>query len=254
MPRLRLVAVTAAVAIAGLALPVYAGGLAAAGDFRQIPPYWVSAANWLNRHADHQAVLVVPGAAFGQYLWGSPLDDVLQPLTTVDWAERDLSYIGSPGNERLLDAIDQRMAAGAGSAGLTQVLARMGIRYVLVRNDLIRPGLTGAWPARISEALATSPGLVKVAQFGLPVGSATPDDAATNFDPPYPPVEIYRVPGAQPVATVQPAAGTLRVYGSPEALLTLADEGLLGQRPVLLNSDSPGLPAADEDAVTYLMP
>jgi len=83
-----------------------------------------------------------------------------------------------------------------------------------------------------------------VAQFGPPVGSATPDDAATNFDPPYPPVEIYRVPGAQPVATVQPAAGTLRVYGGPEALLTLADEGLLGHRPALLNSDSPGLPAA----------
>ncbi len=245
LPRLRAaVAVAVAVAIGGLALPAYVGGLAAAGSFGQIPSYWVNAANWLNRHAGHQAVLVVPGAAFGQYLWGSPLDDVLQPLTTVDWAERDLSYIGSPGNERLLDAIDQRMAAGDGSAGLTQVLARMGIRYVLVRNDLIRPGLTGAWPARVSQALATSPGMVKVAQFGPPVGSATPDDAATNFDPPYPAVQIYQVPGAQPVATVQPAAGTLRVYGGPEALLTLADEGLLGHRPVLLNADSPGLPAA----------
>jgi arabinofuranan 3-O-arabinosyltransferase len=243
MPRLRVVAAAAAVAIAGLALPVYVGGLEAAGAFPRIPAYWVSAANWLNRHAHRQAVLVEPGAAFGQYVWGSPLDDVLEPLTTVDWAERDLSVIGSPGNERLLDAIDQRMAAGDGSAGLTQVLARMGIRYVLVRNDLIRAGLNGAWPARISQALATSPGIVKVAQFGPPVGSATPNDAATNFDPPYPAVEIYRVPGAEPVATVQPAAGTLRVYGGPEALLALADEGLLGRRPVLLNSDSPRLPA-----------
>ena len=59
----------------------------------------------------------MPGAAFGQYLWGSPLDDVLQPLLTADWAERDLSAIGSAGNERLLDAIDQRLAAGDGSAG-----------------------------------------------------------------------------------------------------------------------------------------
>ena len=50
--------------------------------------------------------------------------------------------------------------------------------------------------------------------------------------------------GAAPVATVQPAAGTLRVYGGPESLLTLADEGLLGGRPVLLNSDGAGLPAA----------
>jgi arabinofuranan 3-O-arabinosyltransferase len=243
-PRLRPVAIAAAVAIGGVAIPAYAGGLAAAGSFGRIPSYWVNAANWLNTHAGRQTVLVEPGSAFGQYLWGSPIDDVLQPLTTADFAERDLSYIGSPGNERLLDAIDQRIAAGDGSAGLTQVLARMGIRYVLVRNDLIRTGLAGAWPSRVSQALATSPGIVRVAQFGPPVGSATPDDAATNFDPPYPAVEIYQVRGAQPVATVQPAAGTLRVYGGPEALLTLAGEGLLGHRPVLLNADSPGLPAA----------
>jgi arabinofuranan 3-O-arabinosyltransferase len=245
LPRPRAVlAAAAAVAIGGLALPAYLGGLAVAGDFRQIPPYWVSAANWLNQHAGRQAVLVVPGAAFGQYLWGSPLDDVLQPLTSADWAERDLSLIGSPGNERLLDAIDERLAAGAGSAALTQVLARMGVRYVLVRNDLARPGLNGAWPARISQALAASPGITKVAQFGAPVGTSPVGDAAAGFDPPYPPVEIYQVAGAQPVAAVQPAAGTLRVYGGPEALLTLAGEGLLGHRAVLLDSDSPGVAAA----------
>ncbi|MDX6389390.1 MAG: arabinofuranan 3-O-arabinosyltransferase, partial [Streptosporangiaceae bacterium] len=253
LPRLRVaVSAAAAVAIGALALPGYAYGLAGAGSFRQIPSYWESAANWLNRHADHQAVLVVPGAPFSQYVWGSPLDNVLQPLATVDWAERDLSTIGSPGNERLLDVIDQRLAAGAGSAGLTQVLARMGVKYVVVRNDLSRSVLNGAWPARIHEALATSPGLSRVAQFGLPVGSAAPDDAVTNFDAPYSPVEIYQVPGAVPAATVQPAAGTLRVYGGSEALLALADEGLLGSRPVLLNSDSAGLRAAASVATDSL--
>ncbi len=254
LPRPRaLLAAAAALAIGGLALPAYAGGLEVAGDFRQIPSYWVGAADWLNRHAGHQAVLVVPGAAFGQYLWGSPLDDVLQPLTTADWAERDLSLIGSPGNERLLDAIDQRLAAGDGSAALTGVLARMGVRYVLVRNDLARADLNGAWPARISQALAASPGITRVAQFGAPVGTTPAGDAAADFDPPYPPVQIYQVAGAQPVATVQPAAGTLRVYGGPEALLTLAGEGLLGHRAVLLNSDSPGLPAA-ASVVTDTLP
>jgi arabinofuranan 3-O-arabinosyltransferase len=245
LPRLRAaVAVAAALAIGGLALPAYLNGLASSGSFRQIPSYWENAANWLNQHAGRQAVLVVPGAAFGQYLWGSPLDDALQPLATVDWAERNLSTIGSPGNERLLDAIDQRLAAGDGSAGLTQVLARMGVKYVVVRNDLNRSDLEGAWPARIDEALAASPGISKVAQFGFLDGTFSPGDAVSNFDAPYPPVEIYQVAGATPVATVQPAAGTLRVYGGPEAELTLADEGLLGSRPVLLNSDSASLPAA----------
>jgi arabinofuranan 3-O-arabinosyltransferase len=231
-------------AVAGLAVPAYAGGLAARGAFPQIPGYWVSAANWLDRHAGHQAVLVVPGAAFSQYLWGSPQDDVLQPLTTVDWAERDLGAIGSPGNERLVEAIDQRLAAGDGSAGLSQVLAQMGVKYVVVRDDLLRPTLYGAWPARVNDALANSPGITRVARFGAPVGSASPGDAASAFDAPYPPVQIYQVSGAAPVASVVAASAALRVYGAPEAVLTLADEGLLHDRPVLLNSDAAGLPAA----------
>src|SRR5450756_2749313 len=168
-----------------------------------------------------------------RYVWGSPLDDVLQPLTTVDWAERNISSISTPGNERLLSAIDQQLAAGTGSAGLTQVIARMGVKYVVVRDDLDRSVLLGAWPARINQALATSAGMTRVAAFGPLVGNAAGD--ATNLDPPYPAVEIYRVAGAEPAAAVQPAAGTLRVYGAPESMLTLANADLLADRPVLLN-------------------
>ena len=90
-------------------------GLASAGSFGQVPSYWVSAADWLTAHAGNQAILVEPGAPFGQYLWGSPMDDVLQALTNVDYAERNLSVVGSVGNERLLNAIDQRLDAGDGS-------------------------------------------------------------------------------------------------------------------------------------------
>ena len=34
-----------------LAVPAAAAGLSAAGDFPAVPPYWVAAANWLNKHA-----------------------------------------------------------------------------------------------------------------------------------------------------------------------------------------------------------
>jgi arabinofuranan 3-O-arabinosyltransferase len=237
-------AAIAALAIAALAVPAYLSGLAAPGAFPRIPSYWVQAADWLNSHAGHQGVLLEPGAPFGQYVWGSTLDDVLSPLTSTDYAERDLSDIGSPGEQRLLTTIDQWIGAGQGSRGLTQTLARMGIRYVVVRNDLNRAVLAGAWPARVNQALNDSPGMSRVAQFGLEIGDPVPNDAATNFDPPYPAVEIYQVAGALPVATVQPAAGTLRVYGGPEALLTLASENLLGSRPVLINDDGAGLPAS----------
>ncbi len=241
----RTVQLIAAAGIALVALPALTIGLSQAGAFPAFPSYWVSAANWLNAHAGHQAVLEIPGARFGEYTWGRPLDDVLEPLFTGDWASDQLAAIGSAGNARLLDAIEQQLDAGQGSAGLTQLLAGMGVKYLVVRNDLDPADLYGAWPARIHDALATSPGLVKVAQFGrYKVGNATPDDSVSNFYAPYPPVEIYRVAGAAPVASVVPQADTIRVYGGPEAVLGLADEGLLDGRPVLLNSDGPGIPTS----------
>jgi arabinofuranan 3-O-arabinosyltransferase len=244
LPRLRSVtAWAAALAIGGLALPAYRGGAELAGSYTQIPSYWASAAAWLNQHAGRQAVLIEPGAPFGQYTWGSPLDEVLQPLITADWAERNLTILGSVGNERLLDAIDQQLASGTGSPGLARVLAGMGVRYVVVRNDLDRAVLAGAFPARLSQALASSPGLTEVARFGQ-AGDPFPFNAAADFDPPTAAVAIYQVAGASPVVTTAPAADALRVYGSPEALLTLSDEGLPAGRPVLLNADPGGVPAA----------
>ncbi len=121
----------------------------------------------------------------------------------------------------------------------------MGVKYIIVRDDLIRSDLYDAWPARVNDALYASPGIVKVAQFGtFPIGSSVPDNAVSNFDSPYPPVEIFRVSGAQPAATVVPAAGTTRVYGGPESLLNLADQGLLRGEPVVVDSDTAGLAAS----------
>jgi len=238
-------ALVAACGIAGLAIPAAMNGLSADGDFPAVPSYWVSATNWLNAHAGNQAVLAVPGANFGEYIWGRPMDDVLEAMFNGDWASTQLASIGSVGNTRLLDAVEQRIEAGQGSAGLTQVLAAMGVKYIIVRNDLLRSDLYGAWPARVLDALYSSPGLVKVAQFGsYPVGSSAQDDAVSNFDAPYPPVEIFAVRNAQPVADVVPAAGTIRVYGGPESVLNLADSGVLNNRPVLLNADSPSLRAS----------
>ena len=239
--RPRLAANAAVVAAIGLlALPAYVSGLGMSGSFTGIPGYWLSAASWLNRHAGDQGILEEPGARFGQYTWGSPIDDVLQPFVTGNWASVQLSDLGSVGNMRLLEAIDRQISAGDGSPGLTAVLAGMGIRYIVVRNDLIHADLYGAWPARIHQALAESPGIVKVAQFGsAPAGKPRGGNAISSFDAPYPPVEIYQVRAADPVAIVQPAADAVRVFGAPESVLALADDRVLTGQPVLLNDDDP---------------
>ncbi|MEV4087570.1 alpha-(1-_3)-arabinofuranosyltransferase family protein, partial [Nonomuraea fuscirosea] len=213
---LRTVAVAAA---AALVLPVFNQGLAAPGDFERVPSHWQEAADWLNRNAGDDGVLVVPGAKFGEYVWGRPMDEPLQALTTARWTARQITPPGSVGLTRLLDVIDQRLAAGHGSAGMATVLRRLGVRYLLVRNDLIRQNLQGAWPSRVHEALRETPGLTKVRSFGEPVGDKETDDAVNQLDAPFPALDLYEVAGSSELVSVQAAADAVAVRGGPDSLL-----------------------------------
>jgi len=232
---LRTVAVTA---FAALVLPVFNQGLAYPGVFKEVPDHWRQAAAWLDENAGDAGVLVVPGAAFGEYVWGRPMDEPLQPLSSVRWTARQITPPGSVGLSRLLDAIDQRLAAGHGSPGLTEVLRRMGVRYVVARNDLIREDLKGAWPARIHEALTESPGITKVRSFGEPVGDVLGDDAVDLLDGAFPALDLYEVEDPVDLVTAQDAESALRVRGGPDSLLAMGDLGLLGDGPILMNDDA----------------
>ncbi|RSN52517.1 DUF3367 domain-containing protein [Actinomadura sp. WAC 06369] len=233
--------VAAAVALGGIGLTGAVRGLSGSGSFERVPGYWEDAASWLNERAGRQAVLAVPGSSFGEYLWGRPMDDIVQPLLDARWGVRQLVPAGSPGYTRALDAIELQARAGLPSPGLSEFLGRMGVRYVLVRNDLRRESLEGGRPARVHEALDGSPGLRRVAAFGPPTGHVPVDDAVAAVDQPYPALEVYEVEGAAPVATLDDAADPVRVLGGPESLLTMADGGALPDRPVLLNDDAPDL-------------
>ncbi|MBO2448319.1 DUF3367 domain-containing protein [Actinomadura barringtoniae] len=230
-------------ALAGITAPALSSGLSGPGDFAQVPKYWRDAASWLNAQAGEQGVLALPGASFGEYLWGRPMDDIVQPLLSARWGVRQLVPAGSPGYTRALDAIDLQVRSGRSSPGLAEFLGRMGMRYVLVRNDLSRETLRGAWPARLHQSLDASPGLKKVATFGgeQPVGGALSDDTVSAVDQKYPPLEVYEVEGADDVASLSDATNPLRVYGGPESLLTMADDKALNGRPALVNDDAPDL-------------
>ncbi|MGI5283714.1 alpha-(1-_3)-arabinofuranosyltransferase domain-containing protein [Nonomuraea polychroma] len=239
------------VAAAGLmglsSLPIVYAGLAPAGGFTTIPDYWKQAISWLGHNAGDGMVLAVPGAKRGEYLWGRPLDEPLQALSQGRWATHTIVPWGSAGISRLMAAIDERLSAGEGSAGLTATLRRMGVTYLVVRNDLDRATIGTAWPVRVHQALEDSPGISLAAQMGPGVGIGQYGKAAAWLDQPYHAVEIYKVADAAPlVGTVE--ATPLRVGGAPEAVLDLAEQGILDDdRPVLLNDD-PGqveVPAHD---------
>jgi arabinofuranan 3-O-arabinosyltransferase len=239
-------------ALAGTFIPVLSVGLAARGSYDDIPAYWRQAGDWINRNAGENTVMAVPGERFGEYVWGRTIDEPMQPLLRARWASRVIVPNGSAGLSRLMEAIDDRFASGYGSPGLSTVLSRMGVRFLLVRNDIQRDAGrgTGTWPARVHEALFRTPNVRKVAEFGGSWGNPYNADATVSYDQPYRALEIYEVQQAEPLVNAVPDKRPLRVTGGPEALLTLADQGLLDDdRPVLFNGDGEAADVPGSDTV-----
>ncbi len=250
------VGIVVLVALAAGTSLAWTGRLTPPGAFDAIPPYWHQTADWLDEHnagSPAGRVLVVPGAPFATQVWGTSHDEPLQVLGDSPWGVRDSIPLTPPQTIRALDSVQRLFAAGRPSAGLTDTLARQGISYVIVRNDLDPESSRSARPVLVHRAIEGSPGLTKVAQFGEQVGPGTLAGFITDsgLRPKYPAVEIFRVDGAvgepgAPYLTDIDAMG--RVDGGPEALLRLDERRrLLNQPPLgpmLLTADAQraGLP------------
>jgi len=202
---------------------------------------------------------VVPADSHGIYTWGQPIDEPLEPLARSPWVQRNLVPFSGGGVSDLLDGAEQAVEAGTASPGLAGYLARAGIRYVLVRNDL-DPAQPAYTPPAVVHAALRASGFTRIASFGQPVpagpvgqGTALQVEA---IEPQYPPVEIFQAadPAARPAgpAGVLPAASTTLVDGGPAALLQLAGQGLLstGQPAVIAGQDTVADPPASRQDVT----
>ncbi|HST66529.1 MAG TPA: alpha-(1-_3)-arabinofuranosyltransferase family protein [Mycobacteriales bacterium] len=234
----------AGVLLAITLLPAWSGRLAPDGSYAATPAYWQQAATWLADHSAGDRALLEPSANAPVYRWGTPRDEPLQALAKQPWAVRDAAPLGAPGSIRMLDGLDQRLATGQPSAAYAQVLARAGVGYVVLRNDLDPDRSGSERPAVIRAALAASPGLTRVAAFGPrqepPLRAG---DRPAGADPDRPPaIEVFAVAGAERVA-VMPQAGELALSGGPEGVFPLADAGLLTGRAVM------GAHDADADEV-----
>jgi arabinofuranan 3-O-arabinosyltransferase len=247
--------------MAGTSL-AWTGRITPPGTFSAIPRYWHDAADWLSEHntgvPTAGRVLVVPGAPFATQLWGTSHDEPLQVLGDSPWGVRDSIPLTPPQTIRALDSVQRLFAAGRPSAGLADTLARQGISYVVLRNDLDPDTSRSARPILVHRAIAGSPRLQKVAQFGAAVGPGPVAGFVTDsgLRPRYPAVEIYRV-ATDATATGDPAAPYLtatdqlaRVDGGPEVLLRLDERRRLSGQPPL----GPVLMTADAERARLPIP
>ena len=248
----------AVVVLAGMALPYLSGKVLQPGSFSQVPSYWQQAATWLGSHNKTETTLVVPADSHGIYTWGQPIDEPLEPLASSPWVQRNLVPFSGGGVSDLLNGAEQAIESGTASPGLAGYLARAGIRYVLVRNDL-DPAQLGYTPPTVVHATLADSGFTRVAAFGQPVpagpvgqGTALQVEA---IEPEYPPVEIFQAanPAERPAgpATVLPAASTTLVDSGPASLLQLVAQDMLGDQAVVIaGQDSSADPAATQQDVT----
>ncbi|WP_236584972.1 DUF3367 domain-containing protein, partial [Streptomyces sp. MBT53] len=231
----------------GLAWPYLNGSILNPGSFQQLPKYWQSTADWLEKYSPDSRALVVPATAHGIYTWGSPIDEPLDVLANSRWAERDYVPMGTPGNRRAMDAVEQALDSGGEVPGLADYLSRAGIYYVVVRNDL-DPDQIGYVPTTTVKRALEQSGYQRVTGLGpVMTGGRIANDTPLQVEGLYPrqrAVEIYeptdkdvRRPGQ---AGLTPVADTAVVSGGPESLLPLATE-LRGRATVLTGDNHPGL-------------
>ncbi|GAB3722516.1 alpha-(1-_3)-arabinofuranosyltransferase [Nocardiopsis nanhaiensis] len=231
--------------------PIATVGIAPQGGFEEIPDYWHEAVDWLEDRNDERGMtMALPGSARGEYEWGRPLDEPMQPLLSGAWTNHQIIPWGSAGVSRISHEIDQRVSSGRGSEGLADTLARLGVTHLVVRNDLQRVENNGGWPARVHQSLQGSPGVNEVAEFGPAVGSLDHQSASQWFDQPYPSLSIYEVADAAPQVGTVPSEEALRVTGGPESVLHMAEQGLVNDdRPILLGDDPGAEAIAAEDTI-----
>ncbi|HEY6787814.1 MAG TPA: alpha-(1-_3)-arabinofuranosyltransferase family protein [Trebonia sp.] len=240
------IAPLAAFALAGLAVPQLSGQILGPGSFGNVPAYWHQVADYLAVHSPRQTALVVPGDAHGLYLWGDTIDEPLEPLASSPWAERTTVPYGGAGSQEFLSTAEQAVESGDAVPGLPAYLARAGIRYVVVRNDLSPTALGYASPQVVNETLALS-GFERVAEFGPVIQAsptypeAEPEPAPAGPEPSYPAVEVFQAasPAWRPASpvTALPTASTVLVNGGPDSLLQLEAQGIVTTQPTVIAGD-----------------
>ncbi|MGH3739520.1 MAG: alpha-(1-_3)-arabinofuranosyltransferase, partial [Micromonosporaceae bacterium] len=231
----------AGVLVFAVAAPAWLLDLRPGPGFDGIPGYWRTASTWLADQDKHARTLLLPATGFGEYVWGRTVDEPMQPLADSPWAIRSQVPLGSEGNTRYLDAIESSLASGRGSPGLAPFLARAGVRYLLVRNDVDRTRLGMPSLHLVHSALAASRGIRHVAAFGPKTSLDYYGNSSLVDSGKRPALEVYEVAGPIRRVSAVSVDDAVTLSGGPESVLPLLEQGLIdGDQPTVLAGEPGG--------------
>jgi hypothetical protein len=228
-----------------------------------VPAYWTEVTQALDRESHDTRVLEEPGADFASYTWGNTVDPITPGLMDRPYLARELIPYGTAGTADLLNAFDRRLQEGvAEPEGFADVLRRLGIGAVVLRNDIQYQRYDLVRPHELARVFATIPGLGKPTTYGPPsplstgkpppAGSRAEDEISLGSPPDEPllnPVAVYPVDDAWPIVRAESARRALMIAGDGEGLVDAANVGLLAGAGVARYSASYPNPADLRDAI-----
>jgi hypothetical protein len=189
-----------------------------------IPDYYRDATSWLDRQPGEGRVLVLPSTVEAVYRWGAAGDDIIDSLLDrphIVRAQID-EQMGTAESANLLAAVDDYLGNGEYKPGaLAPIARRLGIRYVMLRNDIDWNATRRPDPSSF-ETLRRDPELHQVASFGPVVPNVDPLGGVTHR----PQVQIYEIDGAGPLARTT-SGPALLVSGDGAAWPEIARSGML---------------------------
>ena len=181
----------------------------------EVPGYWHAAADWLADAPSPQRAWLVPGSGFAIQTWGATMDEPLSSVATTPHVTRSQVPLVPGTTILMLDQLESFLQTGSGSPYLGRMLARLGVGYVVVRNDLDLDRVDGIAQSLVGIALARSGGVERVMSFGE-AGSL-------------PAIEIFRVDGdgRSGEFALTPESGVVTVAGASPDVLDAVGRGLV---------------------------
>lgn len=213
------------------AFPFWTGRLySTTATMSELPSYWRSTMRYLDEQPTDGRVLVLPGSTVTPYRWGWPGDDIFDALLRRPHASASALRSSGPVSADLLRALMTRSGPGYEEGTFAPIARRLGIAYVVVRNDIDWERADVPRPSAY-DALRGDPDLSLVATFGAPGTNTTSSkdrSLAVFNEAKLPPVEIYEVRSADAPVRVAPDVPPHLLAGSGDAWPGLARRGVLG--------------------------